>query len=174
MEDSRNLSSLCLSEPAPQEETLAPLHLLFPLICFCFHQGVQGTSSCGHKVGTDGLVINEFFTGWCWESTPLNPLFRKLSRRLLLWLVLSPWPLERGLPAERQSQETGGGSPHCKKKLSMIINYILKVSTLMEWCLWKFLAVGWFWQTWGELLLAGQVVGVPRCKNTCHKYLSIY
>ena len=115
MEDSRNLSSLCLSEPAPQEETLAPLHLLFPLICFCLHHGVQRTSSCGNKVGTDGLVINEFFTGWCWESTPLNPLNWKLSRRLLLWLVLSPWPLEKGLPAERQSQETGGGSPHCKK-----------------------------------------------------------
>ena len=70
MEDSRNLSSLCLSEPAPQEETLANLHLLLPLICFCLHQGIQGTSSCGHKVGTDGLVINEFFH---WLVLRINP-----------------------------------------------------------------------------------------------------
>ena len=57
MEDSRNLGSLSLSEPAPQEETLAPLHLLLPLICFCLHHGIQGTSSCGHKVGADSLAI---------------------------------------------------------------------------------------------------------------------
>ena len=67
-----HLCSFRFSEPAPQEETSAPLLLLLP-ICL-YHHRLQRTSSGCHKVGPNSLTNFNMITDWlcAWMDTVIQ------------------------------------------------------------------------------------------------------